>query len=175
MQEKYHTQITTQALQDFFSQRALRAILAANLGQDTLRGQIGHSEYHFDDNDFAGSYAYIAQQSQAILDELDRNEGQEHVAPLAAWQAFGRLTHSVQDFYAHTNYVRLWCARHPQAAPAQIDPLDEAILKSPERISGRLYYPLEVLAFIPGLEPLVKRFLPRDSHTWMNTESDLHA
>jgi hypothetical protein len=169
MKEAYHRQITMQALQDCFSRRALQAILSGNLGQDVLRGQIGHSEYHFDNNDFAGSYAYLAQQRQVILTELAH--GSEQALPLVAWQAFGRLTHGVQDFYAHSNYVRLWLAGHPQAAPEQIDPLEDAILNSPELISGRIYYPLEVLAFIPGLEALVKPLLPRDSHTWMNLDS----
>lgn len=164
MLKKYHLQITTQALQDFFSLRASQAILAANLRQDILRNQI-HSEFHFDNNNFAGGYAYIAQQRQLILEMLAQGQ------PLAAWVAFGRLTHTVQDFYAHSNYIRLWLARHAQATPGQIDSQDDTILNSPELRSGRLYYPLEVLAFIPGLEPLIKPFLPRDSHTWMNLDS----
>ena len=164
MLKKYHLQITTQALQDFFSPHALQAILAANLHQDILRNQI-HSEFHFDNNNFAGGNTYIAQQRQLILEGLAQDQ------PLAAWEAFGRLTHTVQDFYAHSNYIRLWLARHAQATPGQIDPQDDTILDSPKLRSGRLYYPLEVLAFIPGLEPLIKPFLPRNSHTWMNLDS----
>lgn len=165
MLEKYHRQITNQALQDFFSKRALQVILAANLRQDSLRNQIWHPEYHFDDNSFSAGYAYISEQIQTLLDSLTHN------SPLSAWQAFGRLTHTVQDLYAHSNYVELWIAQHPDATPDQITSLEEAILKSPNLITGRIYYPLEVLAFVPGLTVLIKHFLPRDSHTWMNLDS----
>lgn len=164
MLKKYHIQITTQALQDFFSQRALQVILAANLNQDILRNQF-HSEFHFDNNNFAGGNAFIAQQRKLLL------EGLAQKLPQAAWEAFGRLTHAAQDFYAHSNYVRLWLSRHSQATPLQIDPQDDTILNNPELRTGRLYYPLEALAFVPGLESLVKPFLPRDSHTWMNLDS----
>jgi hypothetical protein len=164
MHKKYHYQITTQALQEFFSPQALQVILTANLGQDVISNQT-RSEYHFDNNNFAGGNAYIIQQRQLAL------EGIAHEQPRAAWEAFGRLTHAAQDFYAHSNYVRLWLAINSQAVPEQIDPQDDTILNSPELISGRLYYPLEVLAFVPGLEPLIKPFLPRNSHTWMNLDS----
>ena len=46
----FHVEITQLALNDKFSSRALEAIIAANLYQDRVRGQIGHDEYHFDNN-----------------------------------------------------------------------------------------------------------------------------
>ena len=165
MEQRYHIQITTQALKGTFSQAALQAIIRGNLGQDNLRGQVGHPHYHFDDNCFAGSTAYMEQQRAIIVEALAQDN------PQLAWRAFGRLTHAAQDFYAHTSYVRLWRARHPEASPEQIDPADSQIIASPELISGRLYFPLEALAFVPGLERLVKPLLPRDSHTWMNLDT----
>lgn len=168
MQARYHAEITTQALEQYFSPPALQAVIAANLGQDGLRGQVGHPEFHFDESCFAGGEAYMQQQRDLILAAL--RQGQ----PAPAWQAFGRLVHAAQDFYAHSNYVRLWlakCAPSGQPAAQAIDPLDASILNDPALISGRLYYPWEVLSFIPGLEKLMQRLLPADSHTRMNLDA----
>jgi hypothetical protein len=92
----------------------------------------------------------------------------------AAWAAFGRLTHTAQDFYAHTNYVDLWLARfteHSHPSPPEIAPLLEELVDSPELHSGKLYYPLEALSFIPFLKRFVMPLLPEDSHAWMNLDS----
>ena len=52
-----------------------------------------------------------------------------------------------------------------------MDALIPDLLKHPELRSGRVYYPLEFLTFIPGLANLVRRWLPPDSHAWMNLDS----
>jgi hypothetical protein len=168
MLTSYHRAISQEALAERFSQPALAAIIRANLGQDNLRGQIGHQEYHFDNNAFISSQNYIEDQRALIRPAL------EHGEVLAAWEAFGRLTHTAQDLYAHSNYVALWLRRfdaQARPAPEQIDSLDSDLLSSPELRSGRLYYPLEALAFVPGLRRLVLPLLPRDSHAWMNLDS----
>lgn len=166
MHKPYHVEICRQALQEQLSSRALEVVIAANLGQDNLRGQIGHPEYHFDDSQFRRGWEYVAVQRREILSALDRED-----AP-RAWAAFGRLTHAVQDFYAHSNYVRLWLERRrPDPPPEEIDPLDPDLLHHPDLRSGRIYYPWEALSFIPPLEPLMKRLLPRDSHTHMNLDT----
>ncbi|MEW5867795.1 MAG: hypothetical protein AB1894_00855 [Chloroflexota bacterium] len=168
MQARYHTEITTQALEQHFSPAALRTIIAANLGQDGLRGQTGHPEFHFDESCFAGGEAYMQQQRQLAIEALQQDRAEP------AWQAFGRLIHAAQDFYAHSNYVRLWLAKHEapeQPATEAIDPLDAAILNDPALTSGRLYYPWEVLSFVPGLMALMQRLLPADSHARMNLDA----
>jgi hypothetical protein len=168
MDEPYHRSITTQALGGLFSLHALQALIAANLGLDSLLGQIAHDEYHFDNNAFEASYAFIQARRAEVRPALEAGD-----AP-AAWLAFGQLTHVVQDFYAHTNYVALWLARSPngaEQAPAGIDPLDSELLASPELRSGRLYYPLEIFSFVPGIRRFVIPLLPRDSHAWMNMDS----
>ena len=65
----------------------------------------------------------------------------ERSDPRQAWQAFGRLTHTAQDFYAHSNYVALWRERNPAAPPDQIDALlparrrlDEDLGEAVERV-----------------------------------------
>jgi hypothetical protein len=169
MLAKYHISITRKALSAHFSPCALDAILAANLGQDgLLTGQIGHDEYHFDNNAFEESYAFIEGQRQ-----LTRASLRDEDIP-TAWAAFGRLTHTAQDFYAHSNYVALWLSQHDGSSPpppSEIAPLMDDLLHSPELHSGKLYYPLEVFFFIPVLKHLVMPLLPRDSHAWMNLDS----
>jgi len=168
MLTQYHASITRKALSEHFSPRALEAIVAANLGQDDLRGQIGHDEYHFDNNAFEKSYAFIEEKRALTVSSLQGGD-----AP-SAWTAFGRLTHTAQDFYAHTNYVNLWLARFADKtppSPPEIDPLINELVDSPELRSGKLYYPLEALSFVPFLKRFVMLLLPKDSHAWMNLDS----
>ena len=93
-------------------------------------------------------------------------------APLA-WSAFGRLTHTAQDFYSHSNYIELWLARHPNGTipnPSEIDPFDQVLINAETLRTGKVY-PLELLSLIPGLKGFVLSLLPRDSHAWMNLDS----
>ena len=165
---QYHASITRKALSAHFSPHALEAIIAANLGQDDLRGQIGHDEYHFDNNAFEKSYAFIETQRALTVSSL---QGEDLPA---AWAAFGRLTHTAQDFYAHSNYVDLWLARCTDPtppSPPEIAPLMDELVNSPELRSGKLYYPFEALSFVPFLKRFVVPLLPKDSHAWMNIDS----
>lgn len=168
MNTTVHRLITREALQGYFSAAALEIIVAANLGQDTLRGQISYDEFHFDSNAFAANWEYIEWNRALVRLAL------EYEDPVLAQKVFGRLTHTVQDFYAHSNYVTHWLARFPENAwppPDEIDPLDADLLNNPGLQSGKLYYPLEVLSFIPFLKKIVLPLMPRDSHAWMNLET----
>ncbi len=168
MLKPIHAEIVRRALGGTFSPRALEVIIAANMKQDILSGQLGHDEYHFDNNAFEKSKAYIEEQRALIPPALERAE----VEP--AWEAFGRLTHTAQDFYAHTNYIDLWLSCQESGmipAPGELDPLDPDLIDSPALRSGKLYYPLEALTFIPALKKFVVPLLPRDSHAWMNIDS----
>lgn len=164
MNAKNHHRITTQALEKRVSPAALKTIIAANLGQDAIRYQIGHEHFHYDNSSFQAGDMYLVKMRRAVMDALEDDQ----VAP--AWQAFGRLLHAAQDFYAHSNYIALWCEYHPGAAPDQTPPLLADVLTDSRLHSGRLYYPLEFLSFIPVLRPLVLPFLPRDAHAWMNKD-----
>ncbi len=167
----YHKSITREALSARFSSRALDAILGANLKQDDLlTGQIGHDEYHYDNNAIAASDRYLEAQRALILSALQTGN-----LPLA-WAAFGRLIHTAQDFYAHSNYVDLWLARstgngRTPPPPSEIVPLMGELVSSPDLHSGKLYFPWEVLAFLPGIKLLVIPFLPEDSHAHMHLDS----
>ena len=168
MLKPYHIEMTRLALGEQFSPRALEKIMAANLHQDRLLAQIGHAEYHFDGSAFEKSNQYVEEQRALTISWLAA-----HHAP-SAWSAFGRLTHAVQDFYSHSNYVDLWLSAHSnrtRPTPSEIDPVDPGILNTPALRSGTIYLPLEALYYFPPLRPLIRRILPRDSHAWMNLDS----
>ena len=166
---KYHESITRKALSEHFSLRALQAILVANLKQDSLlTGQIGHNEYHYDNNAIAESDRFIEEQRELTLSALQDED------LLTAWTAFGRLTHTAQDFYAHSNYVDLWLSQfngQTPPPPSGIAPLMDALIHSPNLHSGKLYYPLGVLSFVPFVKHLVIPLLPADSHAHMQLDS----
>lgn len=167
MLEFVHDEMTRAALEGRLGPRALEVVIAANLKQDAWRGQIGHDEYHFDNNALDRSYRYINEQRGHVLACL--------LSPgvLSAWIAFGRLTHSAQDFYSHTNYIPLWLegfnGRPP--APAEVDPLRKDLIRHPRLHSGRIYLPMDALYFIPFLRRFALALLPADSHARMNLDS----
>lgn len=169
MLKGYHRLITERALSTRLGPRPLKIVIAANLHQDhLLTGQIGHPEFHFDDNAFAASAVYMETQREQARWALQKNR------PSLAWRAFGRLIHTAQDFYAHSNYVSLWLARFPADAlpPAEtIEPCDDAVLTSPALCSGRVYYFLEIASLLPLSRPWALGRLPSDSHARMNLDS----
>ena len=110
MKTAYHITITQTVLSDKMSDEALESITTANINQDNWRGQFGHPEFHFDDSTFGEGNRYIEEQRKIAYYALSNGDQQE------AWCAFGRLLHSAQDFYAHSNYVHLWVLKYLSAA-----------------------------------------------------------
>ncbi len=165
MEAIYHRAVLAEALGGQVSARALAAMGAANVGQDSLSGLLQFA-WHFDDSLFAEGLACMEQW---------RAEAVAATEPAAAWAAFGRLTHAAQDFYSHSNYVALWHQQQQFAAGAAppveaIDGLDPALLTDKRLVSGRVYLPWEALTFVPQLRGLAKLILPRDAHAWMNLD-----
>ncbi len=160
-----HEEMTREALTPHFSPRALDVIIAANKNQDALRNQIGHDEIHFDNNAIEAGNRYIKEQRGYLLASL--------LSPgvLSAWVAFGRLTHTAQDFYSHTNYIPLWMEKNPRLTAHAVDQLDRDLIASPKLHSGKLYFPLDLLYFIPPLRKFALALLPSDSHGRMNLDS----
>lgn len=161
----YHRQITQQAVGNRVSQRALDTIIAANIGQDKLRYQIGHDHFHYDSNAFSSGDAYVESQHSLIQPALTRGD------PLAAWQAFGRLSHAAQDLYAHSNYVALWLAKNNSTdiSPEQMDPLDTDILSRPDLHSGKPDI-FDLLQYLNVLPVSWLKFAPKDSHILLNID-----
>ncbi|MEP7134790.1 MAG: hypothetical protein ABI904_07630 [Chloroflexota bacterium] len=168
MLTQYHVEIMLESLGDRFSPRAMSTIIYANANQDRMGGQFGHDEYHFDNNAFEKTYAYIEEQRVLTVSALQHNDS------LSAWYAFGRMTHSLQDFYAHSNYITLWLHRfdgqtHPPSS--EVDPVDLTLIQHPDLRSGKVYYPFELLYFMRKTRAFSLRYLPKDSHAWMNLDS----
>ena len=168
MNARYHVEITQTALATAFSESDLQVIIRANLGQDRLPNLLGHPEIHFDGSQFAAAQHYIHAQRklavEAIVQRADR---------LAALQAFGRLLHGRQDFYAHSNWVRLWVEQQGGLDSCTPDQIEVCLdpLSVPQLISGVGSARRWVLYRIPVVGPLVKRFyLPPDSHEAMNLD-----
>ncbi|HET9909315.1 MAG TPA: hypothetical protein VFQ23_21895 [Anaerolineales bacterium] len=174
MLTKYHHQILSEGLAERFSVRAFSAIVTANNHQDRLSGLLFHDEYHVDNSAFQQANDYLEGQRSLTISSLKANDAK------AAWAAFGRLTHTVHDFYAHSNYIDLWLARfndgrqfpsNSPSTPAEIDPVDPSLLHHSELHSGKVYYPLELFYFVKPLRKFALKFIPRDSHAWMNLDS----
>ena len=165
MKIPYHRDITARALESAVSPRALQVIVRANVAQDGLHYQLGHDHFHFDSNQFDAAYAYMEQQRGHVRASLERTDVD------SAWQAFGKLTHTAQDFYAHSNYIPLWLGRFAGATPPpppEVDPVSPDILQRPDLRSGKLYYPFEALTFLPLIGRVFVPLMPADSHAKMN-------
>lgn len=181
MEGIYHRQMLARVLGERVSSRPLHAMTRGNLGQDGPAGWFRH-EFHFDNNQIAVALAYV---------EENRTQAARAGESAEAWAAFGRLSHAVQDFYAHSNYVALWLHLRGVAAnelslyawpenppppaslppPSEIDALDPAVLQHPRLRTAMVYYPTELMWAAAELHPLVKRLTPRDSHAWMNLDA----
>lgn len=167
MEGKYHRKMLNDVLSNHFNQTDLNTIIRANLHQDWPMGQL-HPEYHFDSSTFAEGEAYINQQRQLVVDSL-RAQARED-----ALTALGRLTHTRQDFYAHSDWVSLHVKQlggtahcQPDDIPLCLNPQTESNL-----ISGTASIPRYLLYRVPLLGSFVKRFyLPPDSHEAMNLDN----
>lgn len=169
MLTQYHIEMTREALGDFFSERALQIITTANINQDRLAGQFGHDEFHFDNNAIDKGNRYINEQRGYVLGTFIGVS----LSPVLAWSAFGRLLHSAQDFYAHTNYVTLWLdsKNGTPHTPLEIDALQKDLMRSPNLRSGKIYFPMDLIYFIKPLRSFALNLLPKNSHGWMNLDS----
>ena len=102
----YHAQITAEANDGVLDDQQLGLVIAANMAQDLRQTE---SKIHFDNCDFPGGVAYI-EEEWALIDKAGQRFGE------AALTAFGRLLHTTQDFYAHSNWIEL----HVDEAPVPV-------------------------------------------------------
>lgn len=184
MDAQYHIQLLTESVGTNFSAQALEEIIAGNLGQDSLRYLLGtHPHFHFDDNQIAKGLAYV-EEEQTLIRSLGRpianGEARAHDIPdahIGAMQraAFGRLTHAIHDFYAHSNYVDLWLAEHGGLANShadEIDGLDANLLNSPQLYTCSFWLWFDTFYLIPGFGPFLhKLYLRPHSHEAMNLDN----
>ncbi len=165
MKSKYHIAITKEILGPDFSEDALKTIVHANILQDRLIYQFNHDHFHFDGSSFDAGFNYIDHQKQLIQKNILSGDFK------SARKALGRITHTWQDFYSHSNYVTLWRNKHPDQPAADIDPADDFLIDNPMLRSGKNYGLTDMLALIPGLSKWVTPRMPADSHAKMNMDS----
>lgn len=166
MELEYHIQACQDAFGERFSERAFDTILHANTGQDDTHNLLRFN-FHFDNN-FKGTWRYIDKQRALLF----KNLTPEKVT--IAWQAFGRITHATQDFYSHSNYVRLWADKHRKDGqlppPNEIDALEPDLLNHPNLMTAKIYLPFEAITYWERFRPFASRHLPQDSHANINLD-----
>jgi hypothetical protein len=165
MKTRFHIEISQLALEKYFSQNVIEKIIKANTRQDRIKFQFGHDYIHFDSSAFSEGFDYISQQTELIYESLLKGDFE------LAWCSLGRILHSWQDFYAHSNYVRIWLQKTPNPEPKKINYKDQEIIGSPNLRSGKNYGLFEFLALTPVISILVKPLMPSDSHAKMNLDS----
>ncbi|MBI3071825.1 MAG: hypothetical protein HYY84_06805 [Deltaproteobacteria bacterium] len=94
---KFHEEVTNEALK-FLKAEVRAAINAQNKEEDVARA--GIDWYHFNDCAFEGSTKHIRKKYKALVKEFRNSK-----KALAGTAEFGELLHTVQDFYAHSNWV----------------------------------------------------------------------
>jgi hypothetical protein len=164
MKSIYHKEITGKALRPHFSGKALKEIVRANILQDRIQYQLGHDHIHFDNSAFSASFKYLAQQKVHLKSSILGGDYTE------ARKALGRMTHSWQDFYSHSNYVKLWLEQYGWHAPGMITANDPDIINHPWLKSGKIYGILEFAAMLPGFSWFLAGLMPEDSHARMNLD-----
>jgi hypothetical protein len=102
-QEPNHEDITSSALA-FFRSEVITALNVANVATDVEFHFV--NAHHFDDCNFTGGSEVVASSQAEAVAALDPASLLPD-ADLLAMRAFGRSLHTLQDFYAHTNWVEL--------------------------------------------------------------------
>lgn len=101
--EPNHEAITASGL-SFLRPEILTALKVANVSTDVEFFLVNAN--HFDDCNFSGGSAVVADSQAEAVEALDPSA----ISPeseLAAIRAFARSLHALQDFYAHTNWIEL--------------------------------------------------------------------
>jgi len=86
-----------------FTDKAIQEVMKANQDTDQCISCQLHSEYHFDDQNFAGGSQRLVDLKNQILSDLS---GSSPNGPKAR-EHLGQALHTLQDFYAHSTRVEL--------------------------------------------------------------------
>lgn len=176
MNEQYHRQVTAEALGDLLSHEELEIVIKANVGQDNVWNWLTTPERHYDGRFFAQAEAYIDKERARAVDAF---RGGDRVAAL---QTMGRLLHTRQDFYSHSNWMQLCAAQGSTKDTARntvntagwnaADPAICLDTQADRQIyAARAPFLIHALYLIPILGPLIKRiYLPADFHEAMHLD-----
>jgi hypothetical protein len=122
----------------------------------------------------------------ALADVIDANLGQDQHGDIVALAttagsgsqmraALGHIFHTVQDFYAHANYVDLWLATQtgPSRPPAEaIDGLVPELLTHPDLRTGTFVMWRDLIYYLPLIGALARKiYVPPGSHEAMHLDS----
>ena len=168
MNSLFHQLITIDALTDNFSAAALKEIVNHNIRQDAIKNQLFHDEIHFDNNKFVEGNQLILDLHDCCVDSIKQGIYAD------ARSAFGKITHTAQDFYAHSNYARLYEVLIENQTPNNnhnLDCLSPAILKSSFLKSHTVSFPFDYLCIIPLFARWFSKYFPEDSHARMNLDT----
>jgi len=96
--EKIHQEITRDEL-GFLKPGKLTIINKQHIEEDNTLGRAGRDSRHFNDCEFEGASTHIRKQYTRLLRAVSDKKHD------VAAERFGELLHTVQDFYAHSNWV----------------------------------------------------------------------
>lgn len=115
-----HESITRAAIGSYFTGETFGFIDTGNTDQDRIPHYLMDEKHHFDNNSIKQSLDYVdVQFANAVVSagSADENISSRN----NTLEYLGRLFHTVQDFYAHSNYVEL-CLKNG-IKPENIKPL----------------------------------------------------
>jgi hypothetical protein len=125
-----HKSISEQALiPEGLSDGARFAVEVGDLAQDLDSKTRGEPTHHFDDDTLLGS-ANGLEQSQAKLNKLIAKSDLSDDDAVQILREFGQRLHTMQDFYAHSNYIEHSLQANPNLRPAQIPLMNFADIKN---------------------------------------------
>jgi hypothetical protein len=126
--EHWHKAVTYAAL-SFLDDSVLKQMLAVHDDLDNPKHwkTAGVDRWHFNDCDFQG-----ATENVRALYETATGRG-KRARPEVDWVAFGKMLHTVQDFYAHTSWVDL---KETSLVDARLD--EWTIIKPYQAVSPNL-------------------------------------
>jgi hypothetical protein len=166
MEWKYHRLITHEAIGEFFDPAGMQTIIKGNLSQDRPIKILLHPYRHVDDGLFAAAETYIRQEREQAVSLMAQGRRRQ------ALLCFGRLLHTRQDFYAHSNWVALWVTRHggpERNRPADVDICTDPVAEEELR-SGKAAIHWFIACHLPLIGPWFAERAPADTHEAMNLD-----
>jgi hypothetical protein len=120
----YHTTITQKALQgEGFSEASLHWICLGNVSVDKFYSEeFSDDRRHFTDMTFDESEDFLEDLQEEIVERADRVQ-HDYQAYREIMVDFGAYLHTVQDFYAHTNWIEKNLVEG-DGAPVPLAPID---------------------------------------------------
>ncbi len=190
----YHTRITENALRPVgFSKESLHWIALGNVSMDKFyTDEFSDDRRHFTDNTFDESEDFMEDKFEEIVEGAGRAR-EDYQVYRQTLIDFGEFLHTVQDFYAHTNWIEKSLTMNPDApvelAPEEFDDFPFSVLSpytlnnylppgevtNPERYErafGHGFYSVEELAAMAPRERIEAAANPSKGMSHLNLAKD---